>query len=330
MLVVHIGTHKTGTSALQQVLARTVDKLAACGVNYVAAGRDNRIAHHPLAWALRGRRKMGFEVWDAAHAEIASNAAPIQLISSEAFWYEDPVDVKRQLGYKGEIKIVAYLRRQDAFLQSLYKQAVTSGRKTDFTAWLEEKDHRGDYLAVIDAWAAAFGREAIVLRPYERDGATVDIIDDFFPLIGLDGTEIAGELKRRSYNPSPRRELLYLLRAFNNLNLKVDHDKLFYSVIGRKKDYVRTADLLSYEECVALLARYEESNRMLAERYWKGSGPLFGVPVKREPPRMWGLDDPEFFELAVDVFDAVVKLVAPEGEGTGAVVKKRKFNAPAP
>ena len=328
MLVLHIGTHKTGTSALQSLLTRAAGRLARRGVRYLESGRENRIAHHPLAWALRGRRQTSMEVWERVRAELAESPARVNLVSTEGFWFEDPAEVKRQLGPCGEVKIVAYLRRQDAYMQSLYKQTVASGRKVDFATWMEEMGRRGDYLSVVDRWAEAFGREAILVRPYERDGATVDVVDDFFSLVGLDPQEVIADIKRGSHNPSPRRELLFLLRAFNQLGLKVDYDKLFYSVIGKNKAYVRSADLLNHEECVALLARYADANRVLAERYLDGV-PLFGAVPRREPPQMWTLEDPQFFQLAVDVLDSVVKLVAPEGAGTGQV-KKRHRTAPPP
>lgn len=330
MLVLHIGTHKTGTSTLQSVMTRAAPKLLAHGVSYLEAGRTNRIAHHPLAWGLRGRYSTGMEAWESARAELKAGRAPIQVLSTEGFWYEDPQEIKRQLDYTGEVKIVVYLRRQDAYLQSLYKQSVSSGRKTKFQPWLNEMGYRGDYLTVIDKWADAFGKDAIDLRPYERGGKTIDVVDDFFSLIGLDAASIIGDIKRGSHNPSPRAELLYFLRAFNQLNLKLDYDKLFYSVIGKNKAYVRSQDLLTYEQCVEIMARYAEGNRTLAERYWKGEGPLFSAPVPRELPPRWTPDDPEFFQLAVDMLDGVVKLVAPLGPGTGKVRQKRKPQAPVP
>jgi hypothetical protein len=330
VLILHIGTHKTGTSTLQSLLVRAAPRLLEHGVSYVEAGRENRIAHHPLAWALRGRRQTSMEVWERVRRELAAPGARTRILSTEGFWFEDPAQVKEQLGYDGEIRIVAYLRRQDAFLQSLYKQTVSSGRKIDFAKWLEEMGRRGDYLAVVDRWAEAFGKDAIAVRPYEHGGKTIDVVDDFFSLIGLDAADIIGDIKRGSHNPSPRAELLYFLRAFNQLNLKVDYDKLFYSVIGKNKAYVRSQDLLTHEQCVEIMARYAESNRAVAQRYWKGEGPLFSAPVPRPMPPMWTPDDPEYFQMAVDVLDAVVKLVAPEGSRTGEVRQKHRRNAPAP
>lgn len=331
MLVLHIGTHKTGTSAIQAILTRHADKLLSRGIRYIEAGREGRIAHHPLAWAFRGRYSTQMSVWEGARAEIEASTAPVNLISSEGFWYEEPQAVKDALGHPGEVRIVAYLRRQDAFMQSLYKQAVSGGRKTDFHTWLREMSHRGDYLSVLAKWAEVFGDDAITVRPYERGGRTVDAIDDFLRLIGVEPEDLLEGRRRGSHNPSPRAELLYFLRAFNQLNLKINYEKFFYSVIQRNKAYIRSQDLLTYEECVDVVARYAAGNEEVARRFWKDAEvPLFPPPVRRELPAMWTAADPEFFALAVDVLDSVVKLVAPEGPGTGRVRKKRKPAAPNP
>jgi len=326
LLILHIGTHKTGTSALQAFLKSNADGLQAKGVRYLKAGREDRIAHHPLAWALRGRYHTEMDVWDGAREELAEAKEPFVVMSSEGFWYESPEDVKKQLAYDGPIKIVAYLRRQDSFLPSLYKQAVSGGRKTDFDTWLTDMSHRGDYLPVLDRWADAFSAEAITVRPYERDGHTIDVVEDFLSVLGIDPQSMPENRRRGSHNPSPRRELLQFLRAFNQLNLKINYEKFFFTVIKRNKAYIRSADLLTYDQRRALLSRYEDGNRALAERYWREQAPLFPDIQQSELPDIWTPDDPEYFQLTVDMLDAVVQFISGEVE----LKKKKKPNAKAP
>ncbi|MEI9932887.1 MAG: hypothetical protein WDM89_20705 [Rhizomicrobium sp.] len=325
MLILHIGTHKTGTSSLQSVLTQRADALREKGVRYIEAARENRIAHHPLAWAIRGRRGAALTVWDDVRRELQNAAEPVKLLSTEGFWFEDPDAIKEQLAWSGPVRIVAYVRRQDKYLQSLYKQTVASGRKTDFDKWLKDVPHRGDYYSVIARWADTFGERAITLLPYERSGRTIDVVEDFLRVLNLDpGPLLAG--RKYPQNPSPRRELLHFLRAFNQLNLKMDHEKFFYSVIQRNKAYVRSTDLLSAERCAALLEDHAESNRKLAERFWHDETmPLFPAFVPHGLPQQWGLDDPEFFTLTVDVLKAVVKFLDGENEPRK---KKRKTAKP--
>ncbi|HTT98940.1 MAG TPA: hypothetical protein VMF58_12885 [Rhizomicrobium sp.] len=326
MLVLHIGTHKTGTSALQAFLAANAEALQQHGVRYIEAGRPKRLAHHMLAWSIRGRRNTNISIWDGVRGEIARTPDTTHVLSSEGFWFEDPVRVKELLGYDGPVKIVAYLRRQDQFLQSLYKQTVADGRKKDFDTWLADVPHRGDYATVMNAWAVVFGADAIVARPYQRNGENIDTIADFLSLLNIDKAIVPDVRPGTTYNPSPRRELLHFLRAFNQLNLKIDYEKFFHSVMGRDKAYKRSIDLLTYEQRRAVLDRYEQCNREITERYWKEEIPLFPDLQDKELPTIWSQDDPEYFQLTVHFLEAVVKLISGEVE----IAQKRRQDAKAP
>ncbi|HEX4159590.1 MAG TPA: hypothetical protein VHY79_14060 [Rhizomicrobium sp.] len=242
---------------------------------------------------------------------MAESTCRIDLISSEGFWFCDPGEVKEQLQGVNDVRIVAYLRRQDQYLQSLYKQAVAGGRNIDFTTWLGKMRHRGNYLAVVERWVAQFGKDAITIRPYERGGTRIDSVEDFGSFLGCDLVEQRKKGKVRG-NASPRRELLHFIRAFNKLRLEVDREEFFYSLIRKNSEYIRSADLLTGPASIALMQEYQEDNALLAERYYGTTkGPLF--PEMEEnvtPPSVWGLDDPAFFELTADVIDVIITLAA--------------------
>jgi hypothetical protein len=326
LLVLHIGTHKTGTTSLQTVLARAGEALGAAGLRYVEAGRGKRFAHHPLAWAIRGRRRTPKTMWDEVRAELAAHKGATNILSSEGFWFEDPASVREALGDAGKVRVVAYLRRQDKFLQSLYKQTVSGGRKADFPTWLVDMRRRGDYYATLDAWAAQFGDEAITVRPYERGGKTIDVVRDFLELFGADADAAMQDQKKGKRNPTPRRELLHFLRAFNQLDLDVDHEKLLLMAIKRnKKAYVRSADLLSPEQCAEVMARYDDGNRAIEARWLEGR-PLFAGTEPPAPAEIWSPVSGEFFELTVDVLQAVMELA---GGGDEISRKKRRDAKPA-
>ena len=312
MLIIHIGTHKTGTSALQRTLSRNSERLLKAGVRYLRAGREGVTAHHDLAHALR--KRLDKSVWQEVRKELAESQSSINLISSEAFWFCDPERLKEELPDAKDVRVVVYLRRQDRYLQSLYKQTVAGGRKIGFAAWLEERRHRGNYLPVLERWAIQFGRDAITIRPYERDGKTIDTIVDFGSFLGCNLVEPQKKGKIRG-NASPRRELLHFIRAFNKLNLEVDRDKLFFTLIHRNKEYTRSADLLTHAESVAMMHEFAEENRKIAELYYGGARGLLFPELEENPapPTIWGLDDRAFFDLTADVIDVIVSLAA-EGQ----------------
>jgi hypothetical protein len=315
MLVLHIGTHKTGTSALQNFTTRRIEALRERGVRYLRSGVGKGNAQHNLSWALRGRRGVTMQVWDDLRAELAADPAPIDLISTEALWFTDPQLVREQLKDVKDVRVVMYLRRQDKYIQSLYKQAVAGGRRTDFPTWLSNHTYRGDYISVVRQWADAFGREALWVRPYERGGKTINLIVDFYRALGLDVAEDVAQMKQKVFNPSPRVELLQLIRAFNQLDLDIDRQAFFYAVMQHNmKGYARSGDILDFEACVALMETYADCNRALVEEFYSDpDDPLF-PPMERPAaaPEIWSLDDPAYFAMTVDVLATIVEHVRPK------------------
>ena len=284
------------------------EDLLSHGIRYVGAGRGELNAHHKLAWAVRGQRQIPMSLWDDVRDELDASGESVNIISSEALWFADPAGVKAGLGERRDMRIVMYLRRQDRYLQSLYKQAVTSGRRTDFPTWLGEMSFRGDYLSVVRNWAGQFGDDAIVVRPYERSGKTVDTVSDFFGLLGFDPATVLPHRKHGVRNPSPRRELLDLIRAFNHANLDIDRDAFFWSLMGRNPDFMRSADLLSFEECKELMTQFEDANRTLSRSYYHdGETPLFPALTPVPAPELWIPGQPEYFDMLVQMMNAVVR-----------------------
>ena len=313
MILIHIGTPKTGTTSLQDFLARNQAEILQQGVRYITAGRDSkagREAHHPLARAIRGLGNA--EIWNGIRQELSLSSSSINLLSSEGFWNCDPAMIKAELPASDEVKIALYLRRQDRYLQSLYKQEVVEGGVKDFASWKNNMHRRAHYLATVEQWAKAFGEKAIILRAYEDADGTIDIVADFCrSVINVDISGMARSLQPRHQGLSPRRELLDFVRALNCLHRTDGRYRLLYSILAKHPEYVRSADLMSHEECAALMAHHAAENRELAEKYYpKGAGALFPPLVAANPAATWGIDDPAYFEMVTGVLDAAIDLAA--------------------
>jgi len=98
------------------------------------------------------------------------------------------------------------------------------------------------------------------------------------------------------------------MRALNNANVEMNHRGLFRAIIAKNSAYIRSGDMLSYDESAELMARYAEGNRVLAERYYRDSAiPLFPELVPSPPPEIWPLESDEFFQLTVDVLNALIE-----------------------
>ena len=333
MLVVHAGTPKTGTKALQSFLSRNAKQLAEQGIRYLESGRHSErhkrlnLSHSALVKLLQ--IESGREAWKDLRAEVEQSTCHTNVMSAEGFWFSDPVRLRAELPQSQPVRLVVYLRRQDQYLQSLWKQAVVGGRKHSFDEWRRRKPTNGDYLSTVEKWADLFGPDSIVIRPYEKEGK-VNTVEDFCEILGVTGSF---DTENTGRNPSPRRELAYLLRAINNTgpDLYIDRHRLYRAIIARSEEYVRTCDMLSYADSVALMDEYAEGNRILSEKYYRGGhGALFPALSPFEPEDIWDAESEQFGQLTTNVAEVLVGFIA-RGEiwamGNPAEQRNSQINA---
>ena len=122
-VVIHVGTHKTGTTALQLFFSRNSDRLREHDIHYVSSGRGGwqMEAHHALAVALRaGKSRVPAKVVK----EVESSTCSKILLSSEMFMEFDAPRTLQRLFSDCRVQIVMYVRRQDLRALSEYNYAV--------------------------------------------------------------------------------------------------------------------------------------------------------------------------------------------------------------
>lgn len=200
--ILHIGTEKTGTTALQMAFRREAERLAALGVRYP----DFRMLNHAaLAFAaadaeagvqdlgphiglLPGETRADFVarlhgwldsetrahpdgrfVFSTEHAQSRLNSVAaverVRAILSEHF---------------DGIEIAVYLRRWDRMALSYHATAVRNGTTARFTFNRYAKSPLLDYPGLLDRWAQVFGAEHVHVRVFDRVELTNgSILDDF-------------------------------------------------------------------------------------------------------------------------------------------------------
>lgn len=183
-LILHVGFHKSGTSALQESFAAQREELAAAGVLYPNIGRK---AHHRIAWALtqkpwgwkaRGGETTPFKHFSKMVKLINRSSAEKILLSSEFFSELTPDQIQKIAAtIKGrEVKILFTLRPLVKLIASSYQQYLKYGTKADYVEWLHSvldepgvskvnptfwKRHiHGD---VVASWAEVFGPGAVTV-----------------------------------------------------------------------------------------------------------------------------------------------------------------------
>ena len=197
--ILHIGTEKTGTTALQTALSSQREYLSNNGVCYAKTPGDLNCRSLAAAFTSLGnrddyklkylltepeqfahwRQKLLGEIRDEITTE--RNRCHTYILSSEHFSSKviqnaDVTDLAEYLRTEFEdIQVVCYLRRQDLMATSRINEGLRAGFPQ---RWFPNVSDNGtlpslyDYQTLIKRWSVAFSESAIKLRIFERSKLT--------------------------------------------------------------------------------------------------------------------------------------------------------------
>ena len=216
-LVLHVGPHKTGTTALQQALAGNAGRLARLGILYPQAGRLGD-SHAGLAEACR----TGDAAALRALAEEAAGWRAV-VLSSENFSMLDgrALAALRAVFPRAEVRVAYALRPLAMLWPAHWAELVKHGQDPGFDGYLARVAARDDTpfrapvlpLRQLERLAGAFGREALRLTLHRAQGGE-DIGPAFIDsLLGL-GQE-APHFATRRVNATPAARETALVRLMN-------------------------------------------------------------------------------------------------------------------
>jgi hypothetical protein len=299
IVLLHAGTHKTGSTALQLLLANNREALGRAGVYVPATGvaPGANVGHHALAGALY--RSDAGTLLQELLAELRRADAPLAVLSSEEFSplaHVNPgitplLDALRSAGH--DVRVLVYLRAQHDWAESLYGEHVR-GRPAPlaFGPFMEAAMRLGgfsdgttlhmpfDYAALVQPFTNAFGRDALIARNYPGRSAPQVIYQDFLRVLGALHPPFADapldiEIAQATANES---------FAFIGL-IAALHDRLHGSACGHdplrdlaeiapdldRATFVSRFRLLTHDDALALLERFGPANERFAS--------LFGLRV---------------------------------------------------
>ncbi len=292
-LLLHVGTHKTGTTALQAMLVLNRDALAAQGIAIPDTGRVRQSpdyetpGHHALAWELAASPP--YPMLARAVGELQSLSARTAVISSEEFspihHHHEALSALRsafaEAGYR--TVVLLYLRPQARYAESIFQQHVRDHRYLSFATLLEEILDRGCsergelrfeflYSRMLDSLTAAFGGENIVVRPYLPDRGPEHLHRDFLRVVGMLHGSLSMDFTMTIANERfTLRELLQALHRTLRNDEEIDAEKLAAFAYEREPQFdERLLDhrflLLQYDEAAAFLSRFASDNALVAAR----------------------------------------------------------------
>ncbi len=201
--ILHIGTEKTGSTALQSYLWSNRAALRLQDYVYpVAAGDRNhlKLAAYSQADDVFDDLRLSLGVTDGAGlktfrsaleaelaAEVANAPSSVFVFSSEHCHSRliGTTDVARLHGLLAplfsEIRVVVYLRRQDELAVSLYSTMLKAGgTRLEIIPGEAFGDPYYDHAALLDRWGGTFGRDRLQVNIFQRSElADGSVIADF-------------------------------------------------------------------------------------------------------------------------------------------------------
>ncbi len=268
-LFLHVGTPKTGTTAIQGFLNANTQLLDEAAVNFVAAAKGPS-AHNFLA--VRGRQPdMAQKLLQDIEGEVLSKPAHRHVISGEMLFAPGwPRLYARHWSPEliRDTKVVIYLRRQDKYLEALYKQHLKVGRFFGSPQeYREKQSHRLHYLPTIEAYAQAFGEENVIITPYERnqfpDG---DVVQHFAQTIGIEDLDLSA-LAEKEANVTMSREVSEFLGVVHT-SAKINMVPLLRTLIAADEPGVaRSNDCYVVSEQREIVAAFAEETEAIRQRF---------------------------------------------------------------
>jgi hypothetical protein len=297
-LFLHIGRPKTGSTALQNFLHQNRNLLLEHDICYARAGLYQK-ASHKLSLSLLPNLPdhsaadgiTADKLFTALIEEARASGAQRIVVSSEHFWLLDPALIPTQLRDEFDVKIVAYLRRQDEVLTSSFVQEVKGGTLSLSAAMGEFVKNPTrlellDYHQVLLKWADVFGTGNILARVYEDLDAENGIEKDFITLLGsVAPAKLKFAAQRK--NVSPSLVVLKLLADYHELALDSVSRRRLAETFNEVESLLSpgqaaTADsLLNYQQRSDIIASFEQSNLQLARCFFADKSTSPFPPLKQ-------------------------------------------------
>ena len=176
-------------------------------------------------------------------------------------------------GLGAKVKIIIYLRRQDKYMFSSYSTWIKSGGSGKFKSD-RYRQKKFDYTALLEKWAKVFGKENLIVRPFEKSrwrGGT--IYADFMSIFGIDNLSQFQDIPV-SANASLDRAQLVFLAKFNKNVAAFEGDKrneLRGDIVELLEGMSTTDKIqLSKEEVGNIIDYFRKDNDFISKEYMNG------------------------------------------------------------
>lgn len=338
--IIHIGTPKTGSTSIQNVLNARQAQLMAQGVFFpLSPTAKTGGMHSYLTYAVAGGKlSAGDGIWEgmAPADRLAQMRAELdaELIAlpphvdrvifsderlSSVMHSAEQITALRDLlaPYFDRFSVVVYLRRQDLLLASQYSQMLRMGSVRDPERSLTGKvKYYYNYDRMLDVWASVFGDAAINLRIYERGPAgNFDSVQDFLSYcrVSLDLSDVG---KKTSLNASFDLAGQRIVRTVGRILQQRTGSKIVFGPAWTALASATTKALPgrgwspTRAEAMEFMRRFEAGNELLRARFCPDRATLFSTDFSGLPEKHEDLSPETYFDSACKVLAEAMLVLA--------------------
>lgn len=287
-LIVHMGVHRTGTTAIQETLKKNRSSLLEQGVLYPRLfGED---AHIALPGRLK-KRRLSAKMLREEIKKADTDETHTVILSAEDFCTLKRFTFLRELQKEFDVEVVLYLRRQTEWLESWYNQHIKWPWDRRFSSISVEKFLKKswrfywmDYYKLLRRIERVVPRDNICVKTMEAQGV-VDSGADFFAYAGIDVQRLD---KAEEANASLTSMQIEVLR---HLDL-IDRDsKERWKLISALKQMRLAGDdgskiILNDAQAEKIAKRFARSNRLVAQHYFGRSALFMDAEKRQRAPRV--------------------------------------------
>jgi hypothetical protein len=251
-IYLHIGTHKTGTTAVQSFAKQHIDEIAKKGILYPKTGipflNEMNTGQHLLPWTQVNKISMPHRwgkylddkarLWFDLREEVLNSSCNTVLISSEEFDVltdEGVAYVADQLK-EFDVTILCYLRRLDEFVETYYSTAILHyAEKRDINTFYKGMCTTTDYFELINRWRTYFGEPRVKVLFYHRSALkNEDIVVDVFDNMGFDVADLRSEADSKLVNTTGFPwYAIEMIRTLNKLSVPRETIMIFINIIRK-------------------------------------------------------------------------------------------------
>lgn len=300
---IHIGSGKTGTSAIQAFLNFNREKLAkdySClypNFNSLFFKKGQSQHNHCHSFTMKDSSAIHNSLKSLINYSSKKGIAKI-VISCEGYLAKPEIGVRMHhtLNQFNAVncRIIAYLRRQDHWYESAWKQwGIKMKEYTNIKEFYQGK--RIIWLDNLHQWSELFGKENIIIHPYEKMQLPDGLIPDFLRIIDIDYSAddwVEPPKTNRNENIGFSRDVVEILRLNRGMIINRHDNRLFdffseYLGDESKKAPYQSYSFLNPKQRLEILQMYEDMNRTIAREFLgRSDGKLFYEPWP-DPDEPW-------------------------------------------